>query len=110
MSPTDDLPDTDDLPKGSFAEARAKNAHKFDTSRSGRKGRAKRTARSINSRSLNGTGRHDQFNFRCTPELKELCHRLADEAGVPVAEWMETALESYIAGKRGAVEEQPAGV
>jgi hypothetical protein len=80
----------------SFAAARAKAAAWFDNSRQGRKKRHKRTAKAVKTRSLNGTGRLDQINFRCRSDLKTQVYRLIEESGMSVAAWMERALENHI--------------
>lgn len=88
---------TDDKPEiFSFADAWAYAAGKFNNTAQGRKDRHRKTANAINKRSLNASGRLSQFNFRVREDLKVRVHELADAAGIPVAVWMQAAIEAHI--------------
>lgn len=65
-------------------------------SASSRKKTQRRLADAVDGRALNATGRTDQLNFRCSSELKDEVKRLAREAGVPIAVFMENAVLAYI--------------
>jgi hypothetical protein len=62
-----------------------------------RKARRSKLVGSVDKRSLRRTNRTEQFNFRCIAGLKGQAQEAADMAGVPLAEWMQLAVEAYLA-------------
>jgi hypothetical protein len=79
-----------------MAAARRKFNASFDNSRSARKRREVSVASVIDRRSLRATGRTEQFNFRARVGLKDAVQAAAQQAGIPVAEWMERAAEGLL--------------
>jgi predicted HicB family RNase H-like nuclease len=71
------------------------------TGKKARKSRRKQIAESVDRRSLKATGRTEQFNFRAREGLKERAQEAAEAAGIPLAEWMEQAVEAYLAQESG---------
>jgi predicted HicB family RNase H-like nuclease len=67
------------------------------STRKGRKAKRKQIADAVDGRKLNKTGRTEQFNFRAREGLKERAQGAAEAAGIPLAEWMEQAVEAYLA-------------
>jgi predicted HicB family RNase H-like nuclease len=72
-------------------------AKKVTRKKSERKSQRKKLAASVDKRSLRATGRTAQFNFRATPEMKARAQEAAEAAGLSIAEWMELAVEAYLA-------------
>jgi predicted HicB family RNase H-like nuclease len=82
----------------SFLAARAKWAAKgASQAKKARKQKRKQIADSVDGRRLKATGRTEQFNFRAREGLKERAQGAAEAAGIPLAEWMEQAVEAYLA-------------
>jgi hypothetical protein len=70
---------------------------KVGKKKSDRKAQRKRLADAVDKRSLRATGRTAQFNFRTTAEIGAKAREAAKAAGMPIAEWMEKAVEAYLA-------------
>jgi len=66
-----------------------------------RKNKRKQLTGVVDRRSLHATGRTEQFNFRANPEIIEKVKDAALAAGMPIAEWMEEAINAYLAKTRG---------
>jgi predicted HicB family RNase H-like nuclease len=70
-------------------------------SKKARKRKRKQIAATLDGRRLKATGRTEQFNFRAREGLKERAQEAAEAAGIPLAEWMEQAVEAYLAREDG---------
>jgi hypothetical protein len=70
-----------------------------NTSKKDRKTKRKTIAGTVDGRRLKATGRTEQFNFRARSEVKAKAHEAAEKAGITIAEWMELAVEAYLAQK-----------
>jgi hypothetical protein len=66
-----------------------------------RKNKRKQLTGVVDRRSLQATGRTEQFNFRANPDIIEKVKDAASAAGIPIAEWMEEAMNAYLAKTRG---------
>ena len=86
----------------SMVKARELWAAKGGTpTKTARKAKRKKIADTVDKRSLRATGRSEQFNFRARAGLKERAQQAAEAAGVTLAEWMESAVEAYLAQDQG---------
>ena len=82
----------------SMVEARKLWTAKGGTAtKTARKSKRKKIADTVDKRTLRATRRSEQFNFRARAGLKEKAQQAAEAAGVTVAEWMELAVEAYLA-------------
>jgi hypothetical protein len=62
-----------------------------------RKAKRAKLVGSVDKRSLRKTHRTEQFNFRAIEGLKARAQEAAELAGIALAEWMERAVEAYLA-------------
>ena len=91
------MSDVDLDAEDAFAKARAKWANRgFSPSPKARKAREKQIRSTVDGRTLRVTGRTEQFNFKCTPELKKEVVERAKAEGITIAEWIEWALEAAV--------------
>ena len=80
-----------------MAKAREKlRAKGFQQRPEGPKAERKRIRAAVDGRSLRGTGRSEQFNFKCREEIKRCAIEAARADGITIAEWMERAIEAAL--------------
>ncbi len=53
----------------------------------------------FDGRSLRATGRVEQFNFKCRPDLKERVAAAAEKEGVAVSTWLERVIEASLSDR-----------
>jgi hypothetical protein len=95
----------DDDDDWDMSKARAKLAQKQDKRRAPSKARKRVILESSDGRSLRATGRTAQFNFRSSPEIKEMATSAAEAAGVSLALWMEDAIKAALRKQGIAIDE-----
>jgi hypothetical protein len=64
-----------------------------------RAAREKKIRSAVDGRALKATGRTEQFNFKCRPELRTACIEAANQDGITIAEWLEGILEAALAAR-----------
>jgi predicted HicB family RNase H-like nuclease len=83
-----------------LAKAREKlRAKGFSSDPKARKQKEKKIRAAVDGRSLRGTGRTEQFNFKCREEIKRRAVEAARADGITIAEWMERAIEAAVKAK-----------
>jgi predicted HicB family RNase H-like nuclease len=94
---TDESNTIEHAPIFDMEAARKKFGTKVDSSTKARKTRHKAVANAKDGRSLRASGRTAQFNFKSTPGLKQRAQEAAAAEGITLAEWMEQAVEAWLA-------------
>jgi hypothetical protein len=68
----------------------------FKTNSKSRRGREKKVRSAVDGRTLKATGRTEQFNFKCTPDIKRGVVEAADEEGISMAEWLNRGIAELL--------------
>ncbi len=88
--------------RDAMAKAREKlRAKGFTPGPKERKQKEKRIRSAVDGRTLKGTGRSAQFNFKAREDIKQRVSQAAAAEGVSIAEWMERAIEAAFKAQEG---------